>query len=119
MAGSAKEFDARGRLQQLLDARGWNISELSQRAGLAQSTLAMMAARNNQPSLPTIRAVCACMDISLEQFFCETAHGYGDERDAMMQEYALLTADNQRIVRELVHAMAHPAALGAPLPPKS
>ena len=112
MGTPPKEFDVRLRLQQLMDARGWSISELSRKSGIAQSTLAMMAMRDNQPSLTTIKAVCTGMGITLEQFFRDGDAGYGEDCAALLEDFSLMSADRQRIVRELVHAMAHPAVCG-------
>lgn len=110
---SANDFDVRARLTELIEARGWSVAELSRQSGIAPSTLAMMTLRDNQPSLTTVKAVCTALDISLEQFFRSETTGYDADCAALLSDLALMPADQQRIVRELVHAMAHPAAGGA------
>lgn len=116
MEEAPPEFDVRERLQEFMDARGWTTYELSHRAGLAPSTLTMIFTRGSLPSLATIKAVCAGLGISMGQFFSSVPADSGPCAD-LMRDFLLLTEDQQRITRELVHTMAHPAAAPRQDPP--
>ena len=109
METATPEFDVRGRMQEFMDARGWTTYELSQRAGISPSTLTMMFTRSSLPSLATIKAVCAGLEISMGQFFSIVPADSGQYAD-LIRDFLLLTEDQQRITRELVHSMAHSAA---------
>lgn len=64
-------FDAKNRIRQLMDERGWTIYRLAQESKLAQTTISNIFKRNNQPSLPTVNAICEACGITLAQFFTE------------------------------------------------
>lgn len=51
--------------------RGWTIYRLAQESGLSQTTISNIFKRNNQPSLPTVNAICDACGITLAQFFTE------------------------------------------------
>ena len=102
------DFDVMARLHELMDSRGWSTYELSQRAGLAGSTLQTMVLRGNQPSLGTIKAICGAMGITLEQFVCDRNGQYQNDEQELMHNYGLLTAEQQRLVRELVANLVTP-----------
>ena len=59
-------FNAQNRIRQLMDY-------LSISAGicLSQTTISNIFKRNNQPSLPTVNAICDACGITLAQFFTE------------------------------------------------
>lgn len=61
-------FNAQNRIRQLMAERGWTIYRLAQESGLSQTTISNIFKRNNQPSLPTVNAICG---ITLAQFFTE------------------------------------------------
>ena len=64
-------FNAQNRIRQLMDERGWTIYRLAQESGLSQTTISNIFKRNNQPSLPTVNAICEACGITLAQFFAE------------------------------------------------
>jgi transcriptional regulator with XRE-family HTH domain len=66
-------FNAQQRIQQLMNERGWTIYRLAQESGLSQTTISNIFKRNNQPSLPTVNAICDACGITLAQFFTENA----------------------------------------------
>ena len=51
-------MDAKTRIQELMEERGWTIYELAKRSGLAQTTISNMWKRNTEPSIPSLRAIC-------------------------------------------------------------
>lgn len=58
-------FNAQNRIRQ------WTIYRLAQESGLSQTTISNIFKRNNQPSLPTVNAICDACGITLAQFFTE------------------------------------------------
>ena len=63
--------NAQNRIRQLMAERGWTIYRLAQESGLSQTTISNIFKRNNQPSLPTVNAICDACGITLAQFFTE------------------------------------------------
>lgn len=64
-------FNAQNRIRQLMAERGWTIYRLAQESGLSQTTISNIFKRNNQPSIPTVNAICDACGITLAQFFTE------------------------------------------------
>ena len=64
-------FIAQQRIRQLMDERGWTIYRLAQESKLSQTTISNIFKRNNQPSIPTVNAICDACRITLAQFFAE------------------------------------------------
>ncbi len=58
-------FNAQNRIRQLMAERGWTIYRLAQESGLSQTTISNIFKRNNQPSLPTVNAICDACGITL------------------------------------------------------
>lgn len=68
-------FNAQNRIRQLMAERGWTIYRLAQESKLSQTTISNIFKRNNQPSLPTVNAICDACGITLAQFFTENDNG--------------------------------------------
>lgn len=86
-------FNAQNRIRQLMAERGWTIYRLAQESGLSQTTISNIFKRNNQPSLPTVNAICDACGITLAQFFTEndTANALRfDPKDSELNMYAIL-----------------------------
>ena len=60
-------FNAQQRIRQLMDERGWTIYRLAQESKLSQTTISNIFKRNNQPSIPTVNAICDACGITLAQ----------------------------------------------------
>ena len=65
------KMNAQQRIRQLMDERGWTIYRLAQESKLSQTTISNIFKRNNQPSIPTVNAICDACGITLAQFFAE------------------------------------------------
>ena len=97
-------FNAQNRIRQLMVERGWTIYRLAQESGLSQTTISNIFKRNNQPSLPTVNAICDACGITLAQFFTEndTANAlFFDERSERELEEMMgvhrMTIHNRKI----------------------
>lgn len=99
-------MDAKNRIKELMDERGWTIYELSKRSGLAQTTISNMWKRNTEPTIPSLRAICQGFGISLAQFFAE-----GDmveltsEQKDFFTKWAALTPEQKEMLMNLVSSM--------------
>lgn len=99
-------MDAKERIKELMDERGWTIYELSKRSGLAQTTISNMWKRNTEPTISSLRALCNGFGITLSQFFAE-----GDmvelspEQKAFFTRWAALSPDQKELLMNLVNSM--------------
>ena len=64
-------MDVLERIEQLRKEKGWTYYRLSYEAGLTQSTLTNMTARNTLPSVSTLMKICEALGISMSEFFSE------------------------------------------------
>lgn len=69
------------RIIQLREERGWSNYRLAKEAHISESSLNNLFRLNNQPTIPTLEAICAAFDITLSQFFAQ-----GDEAVVLNQE---------------------------------
>ncbi len=60
------------KINNLQKERGWNGTQLAEKAGLPPSTISMLHKRNNQPSLSTLQAICDAFGITVSQFFSDS-----------------------------------------------
>ena len=65
------------RIKQLRDERGWSNYRLAKEADISEGSLNNLFRLNNQPTIPTLEAICKGLDINLSQFFA-------DEKDAIV-----------------------------------
>ncbi len=99
-------MDTKSRIKELMDKRGWTIYELSQRSGLAQTTISNMWKRNTEPTILSLRALCSGFGITLSQFFAE-----GDmveltpDQKAFFTHWSALSADQKEMLMNLVSSM--------------
>ena len=66
-------MDVLSRIKQLRDARGWSNYRLAKVSGISEGSLNNLFRLNNQPTIPTLEALCKGFDISLSQFFAESS----------------------------------------------
>ena len=62
-------FDVIGRINQLLDERGWSQNQLAKYSGITQSTISSWYNKNQIPTVPTIERACKAFGITLTEFF--------------------------------------------------
>ena len=95
-------MDCLARIKELLDERGWTMYQLSQAAGIPQSTLSNLFIRCNAPSIPTLEKICHAFGISLSAFF-EEPHETEDEHE-VVSLYRRLEPRTQQAVLYLMRA---------------
>jgi len=85
-------MEALSRIKELKDERGWSNYRLAKESGISEGSLNNLFRLNNQPTLPTLEAICAGFGISLCQFFAKgnEAVVLNDEQREMLDAYNTL-----------------------------
>ncbi len=79
-------MDIIDRIKELTFEKGWTIYQLSNEAGIGQSTLTNMFTRGTLPSIMTLTKLCNALEITLSQFFKEE----GENENLSFKEKQLL-----------------------------
>ena len=101
-------MDTKNRIKQLMNQRQWTLYELARRSGLAQTTLANMWRRNNEPSIPSLRLICNAFGITLTQFFSEEDGSpveLNDEQRELLQHWSVLSSTQKILITRLMEEM--------------
>ena len=101
-------MDTKNRIKQLMNQRQWTLYELARRSGLAQTTLANMWRRNNEPSIPSLRLICNAFGITLTQFFSEEDGSpveLNDEQRELLQHWSVLSSTQKILITQLMEEM--------------
>jgi len=99
-------MDAKARIRELMQERGWSEYRLAIASGLSQSTVANIFNRNTTPSVATLESICAGFGITLSQFFAE-----GDmveltaEQKEMFVAWSTLTKEQKNVINNLINIM--------------
>lgn len=99
-------MDTKSKIKALMDERGWTIYELAKRSGLAQTTLSNMWKRNTEPTIPSLRAICNGLGMTLSEFFAE-----GDwvelspDQKALFHRWNKLTLEQKDLLMKLIDNM--------------
>jgi len=99
-------MDAKERIQDLMQERGWTEYRLAIASGLSQSTIANIFSRNTTPSISTLEAICHGFGITLAQFFAEgQLVELTDEQQSMFKTWSSLTSDQKDVLHRLILVM--------------
>ena len=95
------------RIRQLRDNRGWSNYRLAKEAKISEGSLNNLFRLNNQPTIPTLEAICAGFGITLSQFFAESddAVVLNAEQKEMLDMWNTLTQDQKTALLELLKRM--------------
>jgi len=99
-------MDAKKRIKELMQERGWSEYRLAIASGLSQSTVANIFNRNTMPSLTTLEAICKGFGMTLSQFFAE-----GEmveltiEQKQMFEAWSSLSKDQKEALQRLIAVM--------------
>lgn len=91
-------MDILSRIDELRKEKGWSINNLAMEAGLTQSTVNNLYARNSEPKLSTLRAICDALGISLSDFFKEEK----DADDELIRRVKALAPENKKALLQLL-----------------
>ena len=95
------------RIRQLRDNRGWSNYRLAKEAKISEGSLNNLFRLNNQPTIPTLEAICAGFGITLSQFFAESddAVVLNAEQKEMLEMWNTLTQDQKTALLALLKRM--------------
>lgn len=91
-------MDILTRIDELRKEKGWSINNLAMEAGLTQSTVNNLYARNSEPKLSTLRAICEAFGISLSDFFKEET----TDEDELLRRVKALSHDDKKALLQLL-----------------
>ncbi len=99
-------MDAKLRIRELMQERGWSEYRLAIASGLSQSTVANIFNRNTTPSVNTLEAICQGFGITLAQFFAEgNMVELTSEQRQMFQAWSSLTKSQKDALQLLISVM--------------
>ena len=95
------------RIKQLRDERGWSNYRLAKEAGISEGSLNNLFRLNNQPTVPTLEALCTGLGISLCQFFAAGAEAMplNDEQREILTMWSTLNKGQKSALLELLKQM--------------
>lgn len=85
------------KIEKLRKEKGWSINYLAMESGLTQSTINNLYARNTEPKLSTLRAICNALGISLSEFFKED-----ENDDELILKVKFLSKENKTALLQLL-----------------
>lgn len=100
-------MDILGRIKELRDERSWSNYRLAKEAGVSEGSLNNMFRLNNQPTIPTLEAICAGFGITLSQFFAEGGEAVelDMEQKEMLSLWNTLNREQKAALLELLKKM--------------
>lgn len=100
-------MDILDRIKQLRDERGWSNYKLAREAQISEGSLNNLFRLNNQPTIPTLEAICTGLGISLSQFFAESNEAVvlNEEQREMLDIWSTLNKDQKTALLELLKKM--------------
>ena len=99
-------MDAKARIKELMEDRGWSEYRLAIASGLSQSTVANIFNRNTTPSVATLESICNGFGITLAQFFAEgDMVELTEEQKEMFSAMSALTREQKDMLAQLILVM--------------
>ena len=99
-------MDAKARIKELMEERGWSEYRLAIASGLSQSTVANIFNRNTTPSVATLESICNGFGITLAQFFAEgDMVELTEEQKEMFAAWSALTREQKDVLSQLILVM--------------
>ena len=93
-------MDVLEKIDKLRKEKGWSINYLAMEAGLTQSTVNNLYTRRTEPKIPTLRALCDALGITLSEFFKEESQENAAD-DELIRIVKSLSPDNKKALLQL------------------
>ena len=93
-------MDVLEKIDKLRKEKGWSINYLAMEAGLTQSTVNNLYTRRTEPKIPTLRALCDALGITLSDFFKESNQENEDEE--LIRRIKSLSPENKKALLQLL-----------------
>lgn len=94
-------MDVLEKIDKLRKEKGWSINYLAMEAGLTQSTVNNLYTRRTEPKIPTLRALCDALGITLSEFFKEESQENAAD-DELIRIVKSLSPDNKKALLQLL-----------------
>lgn len=98
-------MDCLKRIKELTEKRGWTMYQLSQAAGIPQSTLSNLFIRSNAPSVSTLEKICDALGITLSEFFDVGKSKHQEEEEFILTKWRTLSRESQRALIEFLNTI--------------
>ncbi len=103
-----QDFDAIEQIRALSAQRGYSCYELARRSDIPYSTLNTIFLKGTQPTIPTLKRICAGLGITLEQFFCpDGGAALTEAQKECLSLFSILTAEEQALAVAYLKGLAH------------
>lgn len=91
----------------LREARSWSEYELSERAGVPQSTISSWYNKNKKPTLSSLEKICNAFDIPLSQLFAENGDPISltAEQTLLLDYWSYLDAEQRQAILQVMKKM--------------
>ncbi len=93
------------RIEQLKNQRGWSIYKLAEEAGMTQSTLTNMFARDSFPSISSLEQICDAFGITLSEFFDDGGKELSSEEHLLLANFKKLSKRDKSMIQDLIASM--------------
>ena len=105
----AEEIDVLEQIKHMCQERNFSCYELAKRSGIPYSTLNTLLLKGTQPSLPTLRKLCAGLGITLQQFFAEEEDSQvlTPAQKECLSLFSILTSEEQAMAIAYMKGLAH------------
>ena len=100
-------MDVLEKIKRLQKEKGWNGKQLAEKSGLTRSTISTMYKRNNQPTIPTLQALCSAFGITIAQFFADSnvPLDLTEEQAALLEQWNTLSDEQKVALFALIKSM--------------
>ena len=98
-------MDVIGRIDRLMEERGWSEYKLANESGLSSSTIANIHRRRTIPSIPTLEQICDAFGITLAQFFADETSSVNltEAQMELFDTWVCLTKNQKRIINDIIN----------------
>lgn len=101
-------MDLIGRINELLEQRGWSKYRLAKEANLSQTTISSMINRGNNPTVATIESCCKAFGITLAEFFDADMQDkeFSLEERKMIYDVRKMSPEMRIVVQQMISTVA-------------
>lgn len=96
------------KIQELLDERGWSLYRLAKESGIPYASLSSLFQKNNQPTISTLRRICAGFQITMAEFFLDDTpyrkpeQEYSIDEKDLIKSYRNLNRNNKKLIHGII-----------------
>lgn len=100
-------IDILRQITKLREERAWTEYQLSEKAGLPQSTISSWYKKQLLPSLASLEKICYAFDISMSQFLAgaDEAFPLTAEQSDLLSKWATLSKEQKELLLKLIQTM--------------